>query len=182
MEDSVLISQTNWKLFILGLVVSIAGSEPAKAGVDQAILLAGIEMKLGMPRDVVMDALKGKYDLSQVGDSDSWNIAEKGAPPYDLVGGVAFEEGKLTWVSRNWGAFHEPGAAVFAKELFSVLNIIAAESGGVARVRANTAARQPGLTVEKIELEFGSKRVTIFISEDRESGELGVSMQEILEP
>lgn len=168
---------------LMFLIASSASSQPPReeAGADyveEAIFLAGIEMKLGMPKSVIWSALEGKYKLANV-EADIWVIEEITGPPHRLIGGLAFKDGKLSWISKDWGGSGRESSLDFAKDLFSLLANLAEGGKGVAMIETNTV-RQPGLTLYHLSLVFPGRRILINIVEDRLKGD-SISMQEVID-
>lgn len=165
-----------WLIFMFILLVV------SSALAEERLFVAGMEMKLGMSKDYVLGQLKGKYKLIEAG-KDSWFIHTKEGegPPYEVLGGVGFKKGQLSWISNDWGSFKGEAATQFAKELYSALSNIQAESQDVIRVNVSISFVQPGLRGSEINFVSGNRKVIVILVEGREEkGGNQVSIQETL--
>ncbi|HKH49415.1 MAG TPA: hypothetical protein VKM72_32500, partial [Thermoanaerobaculia bacterium] len=123
----------------------LSAEQPSNLSDEAVVFLGGIEMRLGMPKAAILGALEDKYQLTNAGE-DSWFIMEKGDPPSKVIGGIAFKEGRLSWISRDWSNFEKATALDFARDFFSLLANLSEEGKSVALIHTSTV-RQPGLTL-----------------------------------
>jgi hypothetical protein len=90
-----------------------------KLWAEEGLFVAGVDLKLGMERELVLSRLQSKYKLTELSKDSSFLIVKEG-PPFEVIGGVGFNGGKLNWISKNWGSYYGDTALEFAKELFAV--------------------------------------------------------------
>jgi hypothetical protein len=142
-------------------------------GLDRAVFsqeitsmfMAGMNMELGMPRSEVMSKLKENYNLQPLEkDPDQFLIFDKRSHVSPFVGNIAFEQDKLSYISRGWGSFEGGEAIKLAKSLASILANLNDEGGTVAVVKS-TQRRQPDFIINEISFSVGNKTVDISVAE-----------------
>ncbi len=70
-----------------------------------------VTLPLGWQRQVVLQRLAKHYDV------DASGIVRKKGPPYEILGSVGFEGGRLTSVSRIWKGAADTGAGAIVSAL-----------------------------------------------------------------
>lgn len=77
-----------------------------------------------------------------------------------------FENGRLAWIQRNWGLFHENASSgEVATALFAAVGSAKAVSRAPAAV-STTVQRTPGLESKSVDFTFPSRRkITLQITE-----------------
>src|SRR5450631_1364693 len=81
----------------------------------------GIDLELGLSKQVVMSQLAENYKLVRIGTGgDDWFVQSKNAPMVEY-GQVSFENGKLILASRDWTKGDEDSFA-FAQSLHGALD------------------------------------------------------------
>jgi hypothetical protein len=164
------------KLFGLIFALSVCCSLATAWAQPQSLVVAGVELSLGMPEEVVLSKLKGKT-LAKAG-SNGWMITEKSGTEILPIGGVSFKGGKLTWISRHWGNFDSGDSAVdLSLELYRVLSYLDERGESVVHISTSTA-QEPGMTLKTIEVRSTERKVTIGILEGKGANSIGI--QEIL--
>jgi hypothetical protein len=160
-------------IFVLGFACpwAIAGEQVP------SLFVAGVELRLGMPRATVLSKLEGKT-LTKTG-TDGWIITEKKGSEFLPVGGIGFKDDKLTWLSRDWGNFDSRDSAIdLSLELFRVFSYLDAKGERIIHISTSTFPT-PGMTFKSIEVQSTERKVTIGIVEGKETGSVGI--QEIIE-
>jgi hypothetical protein len=142
------------------------------------LFMAGIEMELGMPEEALVAKLQERYTLSKMSDR-GWVIFEKKDPPHKIVGNIGFTGGKLSWISKEWGAYYGGETLGLAKDLFSLLSSVSESSPTPVLVQPTVAVRQPGLVISKIDLLYPDRTISIAIVESKNEGN-SVSISEAL--
>lgn len=150
---------------------------PATAD-ELSLFIGGIEMRLGMPKEPLFTQLSHRYTLTQT-PSGTYFIHEKRGNTYDILGGVAFQNGKVSWLSRDWGDFYGENAVDFGKELHSALQSLQEASGQPIALYLSETKNAPGLRTTSIEFLSGKRRLILTISESNKFGKQ-VSLQEII--
>lgn len=156
-------------LLLLLLVVS-----PPSFAQEGSLWLAGISMRLGMSKtEVVSNLEKYGYNLTRL-SNDSWIIQKKSpfSGIFESVGTVSFKDGKLIQASKDWGTFKGTEAKALGMALFSVLNNIKKEEENLSILTTRTS-RQPKTIVHQVNMVFGKKKITLFVSE----GEHGAQVE-----
>ena len=133
-------------------------------GSDLAI--GSVALALGMDRAMVMEKLRARFHIVTVtGDDNSFFVSETKPPNVEVIGGVKFEDGRLTWVQRNWGSFSGQANPVeLGKALFGVLETVTARTGRSAQV-GTRSQRIPGAEFDIIEFAFPDRKVTVSVTD-----------------
>lgn len=149
------------------------------------IRLGTVRLTLGMPQDLVLTTLSKSYDVEKLNDGpqfSSWLVnaragTEKLAPP-KYVASVAFRQGKLTVVMKNWAPENQQKGVEFATSLYDVITSFTNE-GRTACSIGTGRKRDPGYDGKAIFVTCGAKYIRI----DLLSGPQGEStnMTEVLE-
>lgn len=159
------------------LLFAAVASFPRLALGSESMILAGIEMKIGMSEEQLVTKLKEGYTLSKIGEG-GWIIYVKSSDK--IIGNIGFTDGRLSWISKDWGSSHSDEVISIWKEFFSLLSNLTQSKP--APVLAHTKVfRQPGQTISQIELSYlnNGKKISILISESKEYGN-SISIEEIL--
>jgi len=172
-------------IFSVTLLATLMTSAPqmreARAD-DASLFVAGSEIRLGMPKEPLLSSLRSRYVLTPSG-TDSYFFWEGTGSTAKLLGGVAFRNDRVSWVSRNWGAFYGTNILKLATELHSALNNLQTASGGLVVAYASKTSGVPGLRITEIQFSSGPRKLTLAIVEGDEAKAKGgehVSLQEIL--
>ena len=91
----------------------------------------------------------------------------------DIVGLLAFDKNKVASVSKMWGFFDGNEVAAFGKALASALSGLSEKDRGNATVNLRQI-REPGISIEDIDLIFTKKTIHLSITDN------GASIQENL--
>ena len=91
-------------------------------------------------------------------------------PNLKSLGTITFHEGKLDWISRNWGNFNMTNNPMeFASTLFAALEGAAAASGSTATIRTKIS-RIPSGEIKQIDFVFSDRKITTLISDGPAQG------------
>jgi hypothetical protein len=102
-------------------------------------------------------------------------------PNAHFVGGVAFKNDKVSWVSRDWGTFQGSGALGLGRELHSALANLERASNRSIVVPDSTTQSAPGIRITQIQFLSGPRKLNLMIVEGDESkGGQQVSLEETL--
>ena len=147
---------------------------------SQSLVIDTIEFKLGMPESEFRRVIAPKYKLVPMGQT-SFVIMNKDGPPFTGFGAVAFEGGKVTWLSRKWGIYDAKPTVDFADEVLSALQRLSFEGKRKGQVFIAPVAREPLVSADKIEFRFGQRTLIITVSRGRRENEGSrVEIQETL--
>lgn len=134
-------------LVLLFVSTTVRAQEPS-------VWLAGMEMRIGMPRQAVIDKLADAHLrlLKFSEKDDSWVIAGDSS----VSGLIAFKNGRLDSATKEWASVRSNEAVARGENLANI---------------ATTLKRQPGLTIQTSEITF--KRRTVSIEVIDAGGETG---------
>ena len=144
---------------------------------EASLLLAGMEMRIGMPQATVINHLSEYYDLKEFNRPDAYLIFEKKLSAQDqirIIGQVAFDKGKLTYAVKEWFSEEVGAAYKLVDALHSVLTQMEQRGEFVATIETRTL-REPDTTIQEIKLAFGKRWITIYTSEIKGSKNVGIS-------
>jgi len=144
---------------------------------EPGLFMAGTEMRLGMAEESLVAKLKENYTLTDTGEH-GWTIWER-EPRNEMVGAIGFTEGKLSWISKDWGYYEDAEARGVGKELFSLLSSLTDKKPTPILVDAKVAVRQPGLVINEIQLIYPKRTISISIWESKDKGN-GMALREVL--
>jgi hypothetical protein len=133
-------------------------------GQDTGLIIDGVAIKLGMPQTEAMELLQRGFTLGQM--SQGYAISSKAGPPFKLLGAVSFKDGKVSWVSKRWGQYSGRGATELANALVGTLD--SGSGGAMATITVEPPTRTPELTLTTININFGTKSITLLINESRD--------------
>lgn len=155
------------RAFLTWIVVSVplTGSLAAQ-DMGGSLLVGGVQLRLGMPKQQVLDTLTKHHRLSITGE-DEWVIITKEGPPFETVGGVAFRSGKLSWISRQWENFPQGDAVRLANELYRALESLTNGDAAPVLVTIHRSPNQPGFQAAQIEFRTGSRNLSLIVTEGR---------------
>ena len=165
-------------LWITIVVVALFFSPKMALSEEAHLFLCGIDMRIGMPKQEILNKLRQNYKLEKYPEKDNWRIAQKTGSYWKILGKVNFRNEKLSWASKIWGEGIST-ATEFGSALFTILSNLEREGYQVPSVVTGTA-RQPGVDIEVITFDFGEKKLTIILSH-RESHGGSVTIQETLQ-
>ena len=145
---------------------------------DKQLWIDGVSLSLGMNKEVVIESFSKKHNLLQVEDKDDYVVMKKGESSAfnNVVGQIAFKNGKLSFASQTWGRFTTKDSLDMANSLYSSISGILNKGDKILRVKAETK-RSPEMTINTIELIFTNKTIILSISDGRNI-EKGVIIQE----
>ena len=147
------------KYLVFIVVSSLMLSLPARA-VDLPI--GSITLSLGMEQTQVMQELKRRFHIVPAGQDGTVLVAERQGQLLNYVGGVAFKNGRLTWIQRNWGTFSgKVNSVEVSKSFFSAIESATASSGA-AVVTTTKVQRIPGTEFKSVYFSFSDgRKITI---------------------
>jgi hypothetical protein len=161
------------------LVAALFFFFPKMALSEEAHLsLCGIDMRMGMPKQQILNKLRQNYKLEKYPEKDNWRIVQRMGSHWEILGWVNFRDEKLSWASKMWGEGINT-ATEFGSALFTILSNLKRGGYQVPAVVTGTV-RQPGVDMEVIEFDFGEKKLTIIVSHGGSNGE-SVTIQETLQ-
>ena len=130
---------------------------------EGVIVLSGMTLKRGDPRERVMRELSKLYELQQLkssdGDEDSWLISEK-AEHDNYLGVVSFADGKIRRVARFRKWTQDEDSIDLAQRLCDLVEQLTGQRGGHLEVTAKTNDSGK-YSVRGIEMISGDKRISL---------------------
>lgn len=156
------------RLALFAIATSVLLS-PTFGHAQNSLDIQGIDIAIGMERDVVLAKLKNfrmrcpGQESKQLGDCSSVLI-QGDRPPYDPYGNVGFEKGKVKSILKYWDRGYEGTApGKFVQTLYSVLSNQARQS---AQFQVSVAERRdPGVVQQTIYFTSGRKTISITYAE-----------------
>lgn len=154
----------------LSLILSVAHATDLPIG--------SLSLSLGMDQSTVMKELHERFHVIPVTGKNMFFVSESKPPNVHMIGGVSFENGRLSWIQRNWGSFSgQINPVAVSKALFSAIESARTSSGGSAAV-STSVQRIPGAEFKSIYFTFPSRKITVSTTDgDEKYGQL-VSIDE----
>jgi len=165
-------------LWITFVAVVLFFSPKMALSEEAHLFLCGIDMRIGMPKQEILNKLRQNYKLEKYPEEDNWRIVQKTGSHWEILGKVNFRNEKLSWASKMWGEGIST-ATEFGSALFTILSNLEREGYQVPSVITG-AVRQPGVDIEVIKFDFGEKLLTILVSHRGSHGD-SVTIQETLQ-
>lgn len=157
---------------IAALFVWSAGAATAES---TEIIIGGVEAQLGMSESDLMPKLRELYGVNVVRPG-VYQIAQKENAEM-TVAVVEFREGKLTWASRDLGAYEGEPVSQFGHAFFAAVE--ATKIGDSVPIRISTdQTKTPGYAVKVITLEFPDRKIVLYVGDGADS--IDLSMEEIV--
>jgi hypothetical protein len=136
--------------------------------------------KLGTPQASVMTEVGARFRVIPVtGSPDMFFLSDKDAANANVIGGISFKDGRLTWVQRNWGSFDGSARAdEVAKALYSAIESATTATGSSAIV-STKINRVPGTEFRSTYFQFPGHKVSITVTDgDSTNGGKQVTVDE----
>lgn len=148
---------------------------------DVSLFIAGVGIKLGMPKSAIVGRFQKPYDL-QLTDrgSDFYIIREQDAAGiYHIVGMLWFKENRLVRASKTW--LNEDSnlrSSEFIDVLYGILEQMKrrGETGPVITV---SASKEPGYKSQDIYLRYTNRTIEITAIDSTRAGKLIQITEEI---
>jgi len=145
-----------------------------------AVSLGAVKLALGMPKDVAVALLTKSYDLQKLSETQvfsSWLVTtDKGA---EIVGSVAFKDGKLSNIMKYWTPKDQRRGFEFATSLYGLITSFTNEGRNLCAIE--TARKQDGdIDSKAIFLTCGAKYIRIDVTSGGSAGDT-TQLAEVLE-
>jgi hypothetical protein len=119
----------------------------------------GIDLQLGMSRDVIVAQLAARYKVVKIqGDDDEW-IVEQKENPMPTIGHLGFRAGKLTYASKIWTQ-GEGDNYTFAQALWGAMSEMERENQHACSFEV-PASRSATAQMNYMRLYCGPKKIDI---------------------
>jgi len=144
-----------------------------------SLMVGAVTLRLGMPKDVSLDALRSRYDVEKwdspsVPDAsalpEDWRVQGKGhkTPIDKVLGTVRFRSGKLVLVSREWTPEDkEYTSANVAEIIYTLATKFVGEENVNCHLRTWTSQQEPGpghLEFRETHITCGRRQIVITLS------------------
>ncbi len=165
-----LLRKAIWALALVMLSASASFSQ------SRSMYIGDIELRLGMPEDVVMKLLS-KYKLLPSGNTFFVQQYNQATKHYAVVGGVAFEKEQLSYISRTLDTSAWPADEGFSvgRAMYDGLSgaITRTDSDGAKRANARivisnvdgTVSQKP-INIRTIDIYIEDRKLTVMIADD----------------
>jgi hypothetical protein len=131
--------------------------------------LGAVRLSIGMDQKEALDKLGKLYtaiDQPHMG-ANSFSIVSGKAPNSTFIGMISFYEGKINWMSRDWGNFTKSSNPNdYGSALFAAIEGATSASGSMVRVDTKVT-RAPELEIKQIDFVFSDRKITTLITESR---------------
>lgn len=160
--------------WVTSVLVLLSLASPAAAAPE--IPLGTVALALGAEEKNVRPALEKAYRLEEIRGglfqvTDKKDIAK-------LHGIVEFREGKVTYASRDLGAFEGEGVREFGRALYAAIEGASTGSSTAVKIETQTDANS-SYALNMITLVFPDQRkIVLYLG--RDAGAVDASMEEIL--
>lgn len=146
---------------------------------ETSLVLAGFTFKLGDKKEIIESLISKRYKLVRVTDSNTYFMTTRDKP-YDWVGSMEFEDGRLTSITKSWGNFTGKEAMELSQSLFS--SISGAKEHIFPASIKTSIMREPNFSTMTIKIDFLSNRsVTINIFEKVNESTPQISIDETVQ-
>jgi hypothetical protein len=139
-----------------------------------------VRFQIGQDQSSVMKEISARFTVVPVtGQPDTFFLRDSNQRNGQILGGVTFKGGKISWIQRSWGSFSgQSKAADAVNALFAAVESASSVAGTTARISTKTQ-RVPDIEFKAVTLDFGQRKVTIMLSDATpEAGGKGVSITE----
>jgi hypothetical protein len=152
-----------------GLLVTAAPTTQGSA--NDALSIGSVVLRLGMPEDSALAALKNRYSLERAQYSaptlEDYLIQEKGKPE-EIIGQVRFRSGMMTLASKEWTPEDKNySGADLAEIIYKVISRFEQEGDVACTVKTLSSAQSSGpggLELRQTEILCGHRRLEISLS------------------
>ena len=153
---------------LLNLVLIVTASFGATLSVptscysqEQTLSISGVTLKVGMPQSVVLESLMGNLKVEKVQDSTSLYIISDRQNA--ALGGVKFENGKLTLAEKVWQIGDDMKGSETAELLTVIFGQLEQRGLTIASI-SSQVIREPTFMKSTSELRFaGNRKITISV-------------------
>lgn len=156
----------------VALLLLFAGSATAA---EREIPIGKVAVKLGALEKDVIPELKKEYALEEIRGGLYQVMDKKKAE--NVLGIVEVREGKVTYASRDLGAFEGDGVREFGRALYAAME--AAKTGDSTDVKIEMQTENTNTyAVNMVTLVFPDRKIVLYLG--RDAGAVDASMEEIL--
>ncbi|RIL08009.1 MAG: hypothetical protein DCC71_00725 [Proteobacteria bacterium] len=148
---------------------------PAHAAEPASIAIGTTSVHIGAAEKDVLPALREQFDVEPIREH-LYQVVDK-KDKSAVAGIVEVREGKVTFASRDLGAFEGEGVKSFGKALFKAVDD--AKEAGEQPIHIDTQIEQnQTYALKMITLTFPGRRIVLYLGAD--GGAVDASMEEIL--
>ncbi len=159
------------------LLITIAAPLCARA---QELPIGSLDLAIGGEQSVVMKEIKSRFEVVTVTGQPNTFFVSDGKPPHvNVIGGVAFQNGRLSWIQRTWGSFDgKVNSIEVSKALFAAVESASSVAGTTATITTKSQ-RVPGIEFKTVRFDFPGRSVTMTTTEaEPKKGGLQVTIDE----
>lgn len=143
------------------------------------MILANVDVYLGMPKGVFLQKLSKLYRLT---NTENTYLVQEVTTPCNIVGTVTFVNDRVSFASKSWTQDDGTASAPdVASALFGILSYAEKQGWRISRYMTDTL-HQPGIKLQVATIFVGSRRITITKSNGRVSNQdvSGVNVAEAI--
>lgn len=146
---------------------------------QETLAIGAVELRLGMPQDVVLGELAhAGYNLKKTSEQSWFVQAQVPGGKYRVIGGIGFRDGYLTFINRSWDIEEDTDAGL-GNALFGVLSSLYSQGRSVCSLQTNSQ-QNPQSEMKTIYLTCMPGTSYVSVSIVRYEGQESVSVEEIL--
>jgi hypothetical protein len=148
-------------LIVLVLLINVCYATPAE------IILGPARIYLGDDINTVVQKLQPNYILLKIkSDSDTYFVRSKDGPPYESLGSIQFQDGKVFRVVREWGNYQE---LTQAETIINLIEQVIKENRNDAFLDVKRTVSPTGSTLS-LDIIFKTKQVNIIVFKSKAYG------------
>ncbi len=135
--------------------------------------IGSLTLSIGMEQADVMEELRSRFHIVRVlGAKSMFFVSEDKAAKARPIGSLAFENGQISWIERNWGTFSGRISPVeVTKALLSAMESAKTLSGSSA-VISTSVKRSHGAEFKSVHFVFPDRKIIVVTTNgDAERGQ-----------
>jgi hypothetical protein len=167
------------KLISVVVVLILSATSYGHAS-EASIWIAGVEMRLGEPKQKILSQFGEKYNVSKWSVGDMYGVRGRNADSDTYYGSMTFETDKLIAATRRHGDYWDTGALSLAQALLRAVESVAGSEPTVAVIVRRSFSKS-GFSTEDLDIVVGEKTLSFGIGQQPESSPV-VGIIEYLRP
>jgi hypothetical protein len=153
----------------LFLILSV-GLSMANAQKAEQISIGTAMVQIGMSKDKVFSELAQRnYVLGKIEGKEEWAVSEKNDQTnlYDVLGMIAFTNGRLSWASRSLVEVTDPGTAKLVRNLYFLVKSFEDSQNVTCKIESDSH-EGPEFDGKGISIHCGKRTIKAYVSKFKE--------------
>jgi len=138
------------------VVVLLSGLSTA---LSAQIQFGSTSLILGQERDSTLRRLRQLHRIESFRTGDQWVVWSK-SPPFEAIGNIGFERGRLAFISRDWTRQDEDDGGAVARAVVNSLRSLGKGTPKACSISGQDIA-QPNYDHKSVEIACGNHKVSI---------------------